>query len=235
MLSKTFRLLSFKITRDEILDFQNRHLMLGILGTWVVGIGRYWDDERASFLQHLGFGSVIYIFILAFFIWLIVLPLKVENWTYKTVLTFISLTSFPAILYAIPVERFCSLSLANTINVWFLAIVAFWRLRLLFYFLKHFTRLSVGSIYIITFMPICLIISTLTVLNLHHVVFMVMGGIRRETAHDTSYFVLMALTFISLILAVPLLIAYLIKIYKRRKNERHERPTSVLPILGQTE
>ena len=31
-------------------------------------------------------------------------------------------------------------------NVWFLAIVALWRLCLLYYFLKHFTQLSAGNI-----------------------------------------------------------------------------------------
>lgn len=213
-----FKLLTFKLTREEMLNFNSIHLIAGIIGTWIVGMGRYWDDPKASLLQHLGMGSVIYIFALAAFIWLILLPFKIEKWSYKTVLTFIALTSFPAIFYAIPVERFFSIATANTMNVWFLAIVALWRLCLLYYFLKHFTQLSLGNIMTVTLMPICLIISTLTALNLHKVVFDIMGGYREPTAHDGAYGVLMFLTVISVILTIPLLIAYGIGIYNRQKK-----------------
>ncbi|WP_346237137.1 hypothetical protein ABDK00_012110 [Niabella insulamsoli] len=213
------RLLTFRLTREEMLSFEHKHLITGIIGTWLVGMGRYWDDPKASLLQHLGMGSVIYIFALAAFIWLIILPFKVEKWSYKNVLTFIALTSFPAIFYAIPVERFFSISTANKINVWFLAIVALWRLGLLCFFMDRFTRLSTGTLVTVTFMPICLIISALTLLNLHHVVFEVMGGIRNPTAHDSSYSVLVVLTLISMILAIPLVIAYGVAIYNNRKKK----------------
>jgi hypothetical protein len=206
------KLLTFKLKRNEMLEFNNKHLLAGIIGTWIVGIGRYWDDSKASTLQHLGLGSVIYIFALAAFIWLIILPFKIEKWSYKTVLIFIALTSFPAVFYAIPVERFFSISTANTMNVWFLAIVALWRLCLLYYFLKHFTKLSAGNIMTVTFMPICLIISVLTLLNLHNVVFEVMGGIRNPSPHDGSYIVLMWLTGLSMLFAIPLIVAYIIGI-----------------------
>jgi len=212
------RLLTFKITREEIFQFNKNYFIIGLSGTWVVGMGRYWDDKGASLLQHLGFGSVIYIFILASFIWLILKPFFIDNWNYFTVLTFISLTSFPAILYAIPVERFFSIQVANTMNVWFLAIVAIWRLALLYYFLKHFTKLGPGDILTVTLMPICLIISVLTMLNLHKVVFNVMSGIRNASPHDSSYLVLMLLTGLSVILTPILLIAYAVGIYERYKT-----------------
>ncbi|MDR6783919.1 hypothetical protein ABIE26_002692 [Pedobacter africanus] len=212
------RLLSFKLTREEMLNFNKTHFIAGLIGTWIVGMGRYWDDGGASLLQHLGLGSVIYIFVLAAFIWVILIPFRVKNWSYFTVLTFISLTSFPAIFYAIPVERFFSMPSANAMNVWFLAIVATWRLSLLYYFLKHFTRLSIGNILTVTLMPICLIISTLTVLNLHRVVFAIMGGVRNPSPHDASYMILMLLTGLSMILTVPLLIAYGVGIHRRQKN-----------------
>ncbi len=200
-----------------MLLFNKKHLVAGILGTWLVGMGRYWDDDKASQLQHLGLGSVIYIFVLAAFIWLILLPFKITGWKYFTVLTFIALTSFPAIFYAIPVERFFSVEVANKMNVWFLAIVATWRLLLLYYFLKRFTLLRNGYIITVTLMPICLIISTLTVLNLHNVVFQIMGGMRETTAHDSSYFILMILTGVSMLLTLPLIGLYLSAIYDRRK------------------
>lgn len=200
-----------------MLLFNKKHFLAGLIGTWVVGMGRYWDDPGAKLLQHLGLGSVIYIFGLAAFIWLIIRPFRVPNWKYFTVLTYISLTSFPAIFYAIPVERFMTLQAANSLNTIFLAIVAAWRLLLLFHFLKHFTKLGSGNILTITLMPICLIISTLFFLNLHRVVFNIMSGIRNPSAHDGSYHVLMSLTVFSILLTPPLLIAYGVGIYNRRK------------------
>ncbi len=221
-LKTIIRLLTFKLSREEMLQFNKTHFIAGLIGTWIVGMGRYWDDPEAKLLQHLGLGSVIYIFALAFLIWLILKPFELEKWNYFIVVTFIGLTSFPAIFYAIPVERFLSIKTANSVNVWFLAIVAAWRLGLLYYFLKQFTRLSTWNILIVTLMPICLIISILTVLNLHRVVFNIMGGVRDPTPHDSSYTVLMFLTGISLILILPLIIAYVIAIYKRT-NELKSR------------
>ena len=220
MLRTIWKLLTLRITRDEILQFNWRHFIVGSVGTWIAGIGRYWDNEGATMLQHLGLGSVIYIFLLALFIWLIIKPFLIDKWSYFTVLTFISLTSFPAILYAIPVERFYPLKTANTMNVWFLAIVAAWRLCMLYHFLKVFTRLSAGNIITVTLMPICLIITTLTILNLHRVVFDIMGGRRNPTPHDGAYSVLIFLTVISAILTLPLLIAYGVGIYNSRQARK---------------
>jgi hypothetical protein len=216
-MNTVIRLLTFRLTKSEMLHFNQKHFFLGLFGTWLVGMGRYWDDPGAKLLQHLGLGSVIYIFVLAAFIWLIIWPYKVANWTYFRVLTFISLTSFPAIFYAIPVEKFFDIATANRINVWFLAIVAAWRLCLLYYFIKHFTGLNKLNIITVTLMPICLIISTLTALNLHRVVFNIMGGQRTATSEDGSYFVLLFLTVISAVLVLPLLIVYFSEIYNRRK------------------
>lgn len=213
-----YRLLVFRLSKNEMLQFSYKHFIVGLIGTWIVGMGRYWDDEGANLLQQLGLGSVIYIFLLALFIWLIVLPFQVSGWSYFRVLTFISLTSFPAIFYAVPVERLYTIKTANTINVWFLAIVASWRLALLYYFIKKFTGLSNGNIITITLMPICLIIATLTALNLHRVVFDIMGGRREQTQHDGAYAVLLVLTIISVIMTVPLIIAYCHGIYNRRQE-----------------
>lgn len=214
------RLLTFRLTRDEMLQFNKKHFIAGLIGTWIVGMGRYWDDSGATLLQHLGLGSVIYIFILAGLIWLVVKPFGVENWNYFTVLTFISLTSFPAIFYAIPVEKFVTIETANSINAWFLAIVATWRLCLLFHFLDRYTRLSAGNVLTVTLMPICLIITTLTALNLHRVVFDLMGGRTETTPHDSAYDVLFFLTFVSVLLILPLLVAYGLGIYSSRKKRR---------------
>ena len=211
------RLLTFRTTRGEFLQLHQKHLLLGIIGTWLVGMGRYWDDPEAHLLQHLGLGSVIYIFGLSLLIWLVIKPYFVDRWTYFTVLTFVSLTSFPAAFYAIPVERFCSPATAATINAWFLAIVAAWRLALLYYFLKKVTQLRSSYILIGTLLPVCLIIVVLTMLNLERAVFNVMGGIREDSSADAAYGVLVFLTAASTLAAGPLLIGYAFAIYKRWK------------------
>lgn len=210
-------LLLFETSREEMINFKRSHFIAGLIGTWIVGMGRYWDDPEASLLQHLGLGSVIYIFLLAAFIWLILLPFKIDSWSYFTVVTFIGLTSFPAIFYAIPVERFFDMETATSMNAWFLAIVAAWRLALLFFFLKRFTKLAIWKIITVTLMPICLIISTLTVLNLHRVVFAVMGGFREANSYDDAYSILVVLTALSVILIIPLIIAYVTAIVLSRK------------------
>jgi hypothetical protein len=63
----------------------------------------------------------------------------------------------------------------------------------------------------------------LTALNLHRVVFNIMGGVRNPTPHDSSYFVLMFLTAISALLTIPLLIAYVLGIYYSHKNNENSQ------------
>ena len=100
----TGRRLLFRPSREELFGLRWQHLTLGLVCTWLVGMGRYWDNPRVGLLQHLSIGSVIYVFVLSSFLWLIIWPLRPENWTYFKVLTFISMVSPPAALYAIPVE-----------------------------------------------------------------------------------------------------------------------------------
>jgi len=209
-LGTAIRLLTFRITREEFLQFNSRHLAFGFISTWVVGMGRWWDDPGAKLLQHLGAGSVIYIFLLALLLWLVIWPLKPQGWSYRHVLTFVSLTSPPAILYAIPVERFASLESARTLNVWFLAVVAAWRVALLLFYLRRYARLTAFAIAVAALLPMTFIVVALTVLNLERAVFDVMGGLRDGgTANDSAYGVLVALTMFSMVLFIPLLICYI--------------------------
>lgn len=214
------RLLSFRISKEEMLSFTKTHFIAGLTGTWLVGMGRYWDDPGASTLQHAGLGSVIYIFCLSAFVWLIILPFKVENWKYFNIVTFISLTSFPALLYAIPVERFFPMDTAARINVWFLIIVASWRLGLLFRFMKRYCDFRGYIVTAVTLLPVCLIINVLSLLNLERAVFEIMGGVREKTANDNAYVVLLIITTISYIFILPLVITYIIGIANYRKKNR---------------
>jgi hypothetical protein len=216
------RILTFRASRQELLGLGYKHLAVGLAFTWIVGIGRYWDNPRVGVLQHLGVGSVIYVFILSLFLYLLISPLGPKNWTYRTVLIFVSLVSPPALLYAVPVERFLTLDAANSVNAWFLAIVAAWRLALLVFFLRRLGKLDVLSTVIATLLPMTLIIVTLSILNLEKVVFDFMGGIRNRTSSDAAYGVLFFLSLISVLLFIPLLVTYLVLMLRNLLGHKTE-------------
>lgn len=209
------KFLAFRPVRPNLKDYGNYYLGLGLITAWLAGIGRYWDNPRAELWQYLGLGSLAYVFILAFILWLLIKPLKPENWEYKTVLIFVGMTSPPAIFYAIPVERYFSLSTAQTMNVWFLLIVATWRVALLVVYLKRSARLTGATIAIAALLPLAIIVTSLTALNLEHVVFKIMAGLTEDekSANDAAYTILWLITSISMMASPVLLISYLTMIY----------------------
>jgi hypothetical protein len=217
-----FQLLFFQAHKKGI-SFTNKHLYLGVVITWLVGVGRYWNSQNASLVQYLGLGSVIYIFIFSLAVWIISAPFKDQFLSYKNILTFVSLTSAPAILYAIPIERFFSLEESAKINVYFLLTVALWRVALLLYFYLKFTNLRFSKSFVCTFLPLTGIVSALTVLNLERAVFNIMSGLREvtQTSNDQAYANLVFITSLSLITFIPFLLFYLFLIY-RDKNKKVE-------------
>ena len=228
------RLLFFRASQDELANPGWRHLAIGLCCTWIVGIGRYWDNPRVGLLQYLGLGSLVYVFLLSLFLWLIIWPLRPKYWSYFRVLTFVTLVSPPAILYAIPVQMFCPLDTANSVNAWFLAIVAAWRVALLFFFLRRMGELAWFAIITATLLPLSLIVLVLTVLNLERVVFNLMGGMVNRSPNDSAYDVLLVLSWLSIVLIIPLVISYLAMIASRfwafreqdaglRKYDKHDR------------
>jgi hypothetical protein len=203
------RLLTFRADRQELRELGRHHLAFGLFCTWLVGIGRWWDDPNATIFQQLGLGSVSYVFALALFLWLVVWPLRPESWSYSRVLTFVSLTSPPALLYAIPVEKLTDVETAGRLNVWFLATVATWRVALLLFFLRRSAALDWKRLVVATLLPLTAIVTTLTALNLHRVVFNIMGGLRdAANAQALAYEVLVLLTVASVLLFIPTLLAY---------------------------
>ncbi len=175
----------------------------------------------------MGLGSIAYIFCLSVLIWLIVLPIRPETWSYKSVLTFVGLTSPLAWLYAIPVETFLPLPLAIEINIRFLAIVALWRVALYVQFLRKVGRLSGGVICVITFLPLTGIIVGLMVFNLEHAVFEIMAGLEiertgQELIHDSVYQFIILLSIFSMLLLPLLLMAYIAICVVHRKALRRD-------------
>lgn len=190
--------------------------------TWLAGVGRYWDHPDAYLWQYLGLGSVAYVFVMGWFIWLVCEPLKPRAWSYRSVVLFVAMTSPPAILYAIPVERFMDLQTASATNVWFLAIVAAWRVGLLLRHLLVVARLDWWEVLICALLPLAAIVTLLTLLNLEHAVFELMGGIAEGTANDAAYVILILLTYLSMFALVPLLVGYGLIVGYRMRRPRIE-------------
>ena len=211
-------LLLFRPFKPAIREHWPAYLAFGLFVTWLAGIGRYWDHPNANAWQYAGLGSVAYVFVLATFLWLIVAPLRPRNWSFVGVLIFVTLTSLPALLYAIPVEKFMPLAQAQAANVIFLAIVATWRVALLAVFLKRGAGLTATGVVVATLLPLTIIVSALVVLNLEKAVFEIMGGNMQQTQNDAAYVILMLISFFSVLASPVMLILYGVLVYRARKN-----------------
>jgi hypothetical protein len=212
-------LLLFRAFKPSIREHWLAYLAWGLFVTWLAGIGRYWDHPNASWWQYAGLGSVAYVFVLSAFLWLIVAPLRPRNWSFVGVLIFVTMTSLPALLYAIPVEKFMSLPSAQAANVVFLAIVASWRVALLIVFLKRAAGLSSIGVMVASLLPLTLIVTTLAALNLEKAVFEIMGGNMQQTQNDAAYFILLLITVLSVILSPVMLIIYGVLVYRAWKTK----------------
>lgn len=222
LIREEFRFLTFRAPGPAFREHSGAFLGFGLLFTWLAGIGRYWDNPRAELWQYLGLGSVAYVFILSLILWLVVLPLKPQTWSYRNVLLLVCLTSPPALLYAIPVERFMPADLARAANAWFLGIVAAWRVALWFNFVLRVAKLRFWVALIVTLLPIVAIVFVLAALNLEHVVFNLMSGISEDqrSPNDKAYLVVVTLAVLSFYSAPVLVLAYLIAIVWSRRWPR---------------
>lgn len=216
VITDAFRVLTFRRPSPAIAQRWQAYLAFGLFFTWLAGVGRYWDNPRADLWQYLGLGSVVYVFVLALLLWLVIWPLRPRHWSYRNILVFVTLTSPPAVLYAIPVEQFMSLHAAQITNAWFLAIVATWRMALLVWFLRVVGDLSRFAVLIASMLPMTFIIVSLTILNLEHVVFNIMAGIRPEdpSQNDIAYQVVFMLSLYSLLLFPVFLLAYIVLVVR---------------------
>ena len=211
-------LLLFRPFKPAIREHWPAYLAYGLFVTWLAGIGRYWDHPTANWWQYAGLGSVAYVFVLAAFLWLIVAPLRPRNWSFTGVLIFVTLTSLPALLYAIPVEKFMSLEKAQAANVIFLAIVASWRVALLIVFLKRGAGLTATGVIVASLLPLTIIVTALATLNLEKAVFEIMGGNMQQTQNDAAYFILLVITVLSVVLSPVMLIVYCVLVYRARQT-----------------
>lgn len=208
VLSDQRDVLLFRRVDLDLDRYQRQYLAWGLLTTWLAGVGRYWDHPSASLVQYMGLGSIVYVFLLSLLIWGVAAPLKPARWSYTHVLVFVMLTSLPALLYAIPVEKFMSLPAAQLTNMLFLAVVAAWRVALLLRFLLTAAGLSWPATLVAGLLPLALIVTALTMLNLEKAVFDIMGGLREQTQYDSAYGVLVMITALAWLASPVLLLAY---------------------------
>ncbi len=226
------RLLSFRLSREELFAFDWRHLAVGLGATWVVGMGRTWDDPTVSFLRKTGVGSLAYVFVLSLVLWLSYLPVRapgVPRLRYRDVLTFVTLTAPPALLYAIPVERFTSVDVAISLNLLFLGVVATWRVALLLHYFSRAAGLRWYAVAVAALLPLAVIVSGLTFLKLAEGVIAIMGGLRERHPDDGVNQILILLTVISYVVAIPLLLAYAVVALLAHRARRQDRLRSAPP------
>ncbi len=222
MLRTQFAFLVFRPVQISLQQDFWRWLTFVFFVTWIAGIGRYWDHPSAEYWQYLGVGSIVYIFCLSSLLFVIVWPLRPSNWTYRGVLVFVGLTSLPAWLYAIPVERIVDLKTAQSTNAWFLGVVAVWRVALLIRYLIVSAKLHWFLVVTVSVLLLSGIVVALTLLNLEHVVFDLMAGIREEDAspNDAAYLVVFSLAFFSLWAFPIALVLYLGAVIYRQQSRR---------------
>ena len=225
LLLDSWRFLTFRPMSSAVQTHGWAYLTFGLVFTWLAGIGRYWDNPRAHLWQHLGLGSVAYVFVLALILWALLAPLRPRRWSYRNVLLFVTLTAPPAVLYAIPVERFLEPQNAIQANVAFLAFVAIWRVALFVFFLRRTAGLSAGAVAVATLLPLTIIVVSLSALNLEHVVFNIMGGLKEEdrSANDGAYTVVFTLSLFSIMASPLLACGYAVYVYRAWRGARATR------------
>lgn len=235
VVTTTARFLAFRSATPDLKRLGPLYLALGLAVVWLVGIVRHIGMPNLTIWQYLGFDSVAYIFILAAILWLIVWPLRPQNWSYFIVLIFVTMTAAPAILYGLAP----ALGLLGPSGEWrgdyfvvdahwydrseyaeyvaqrvrplrllLLLVVASWRVGLLSKFLSRSAKLGDFAVLIGTLLPLSLIVTTLAFLNLDKAVFDAMGGKVTGTPEDNAYAVLVIIVVLSFWASPLLLIGY---------------------------
>lgn len=220
-----FLLLTFRMPREKLQNLTDGHLFWGALITWVVGIGRWWDFDRASTIQRLGLFSIIYIVAFAgiFCLWLY--PFQRPEFKFKALLRFTSMVSLPGILYAVPVERIIDASTASAYNLYALLVVAAWRLSLLIFYMVRASELHWLKGVAAALLPLDIVVVGVSVSGYQTHLIDFMGGVRQPVTSKTGTTqFLFALMMFGVVLFLPLLAIYAISavtetVQRRRKSE----------------
>lgn len=173
-----FRILTLTANKKELLSLDTNVFIWGLATVWIAGLGRYWDAPMEPFFMRSGLPSVIYIFVLAAFLWMFIWVLRPSNWSYMRLVTFISMTGMPAFLYAIPFERMYGIDRAAECNAMVLVVVATWRVLMLANYLVRVSNLNIFSVTCALLLPLMTIVTVLMSMHKLVEVVEVMGGFR---------------------------------------------------------
>lgn len=177
----------FFLDNDELWErLSYRHFIIGLLTTWLVGIGRNWDFPEAPLFAKTGLPSVAYIFILSAVFWILSWPVSYRRLSYFKILTLISMTAAPGLVYAIPVEMMLSMQDAQAVNLLFLTVVAIWRVGLAYSIFVNGGQNSAAVATSIILLPVCLIIIGLVMSGRAGYVIEIMGGVNRPENVNTG-------------------------------------------------
>lgn len=220
------RVLTFRASGAEMLALGPRELVLGLICTWVAGMGRWRDDPTASLFMMSGLGSVAYVLALTSLLWLVIRPLDPYAFSWGNLLIFVTLTSPPAFLYAIPVEQWLSEGAALQLNLIFLQIVALWRLSLLCVYLRRSFSMSPIQVAMGAGIPIMGVIVVLGFTRMDYAVFDAMGGFRRGplSPHRWEHEFLFGLGLLSLVGLLILGFIYVMTLVELHLVERVRTP-----------
>ncbi len=206
------RFIFFRSSTQELAEFDKRYLVLGLLLVWLAGVGRHWDDTEADMLQASGIGSLIYVFLLAGYLWLFLWPLAPERWGYRQALTVICMTAPPAFLYAVPIERWMNLEMSHAVNLTALGIVAVWRVALFIFYLIRGAKLHWWYSLVGVLLPLSIIVIIVGALAMAANIADSMAGTRAPQSNPVIA-VTNFMAALSLFAFIPLLVAYLYSIY----------------------
>lgn len=208
-LKTIFRVLTFRAKPEELLDNSIAVLVIGLVITWLVGIGRWWDDPRELMpFVRFGVGSVLYVFALSALLWVVSWPLLQVKVGYHHVAAFVASTSLPAVVYALPIERWTDMSTASSYNVGALLFVSLYRVSLLGWFYVKILKLTVGDAVIITGLPITAISFALTMMGHGASIMDIMGGLRDQMSKSEMEMIIGTIGCLSFILGPAFLVAY---------------------------
>lgn len=204
------RILTFRATRGDIKDDVWPLLLIGVLLTWAVGYGRWWDDPRdLPYFARMGYGSVLYVFVLSAILWIVSYPVAKERVGFGHVLAFVAATSLPGIVYALPVEAISASGTASAYNVAALIFVSTYRVALLVWFFRKILEMRLWPAIVATFLPISCITAVISLADLGHKILNMMGGFRGNVSQTAAEAVVLAIGYTSFCLAPFLLVAYI--------------------------
>jgi hypothetical protein len=176
------RFLTFRSKEEDLYGTRWSLLILAVLGTWIAGIGRWVTDPDASLIQRTGIGSVAYILLLSMALYVVLWFVSTKKTRFFDVLAMVGMTAPPALVYAIPVERWFVAEVSAGLHGAALAFVSIYRVSLLIFFVVRCQRYNVpGAMFGILFLLSSIIVYLFTS-GKTGITFTGMGGIERADA-----------------------------------------------------